>query len=189
MDIFSSCRIKGELAVKLLWRAGMNFFRVLLDPESEETEYPDRKLVGSAANLLQVGEFQLLQLAYRQWFGEDLPEAQISRLFTSYMMRHEVPSWARHYARSILELHGRGQLDARNPAYHRYDNDYVRQLPTGLIRFLLATALVAFVMLASILAASTVKKDVTSILPPYFERKELRPASPIERQEVIRSER
>lgn len=152
----------------------MNFFRVLINPEREEAEYPDRKLVGSAANLLQVGEFQLLQLAYHEWFGKDLPQELVSRLFTTYMMRHEVPSWARQYARLILERHRRGRLDVNDPLYHRYDNDYVRKPPTGLIRFLLATALVACVMLASILVASTVKKDVTSILPPYFERKELR---------------
>ena len=152
----------------------MNFFRVLINPEREENEHPDRKLVGSAANLLQVGEFQLLQLAYHEWFGKDLPRELVSGLFTNYMMHHQVPPWARHFARSILECHRGGQLNINDPTYHRYDNDYVRKLPTGLIRFLLAIALIAFVMLASILAASMVKKDVTSILPPYFERKELR---------------
>jgi hypothetical protein len=152
----------------------MNFFRVLLNPESEETEHPDRKLVGSAANLLQVGEFQLLQLAYHQWFGKDLPQEFISSLFTAYMMHHQVPPWARHYARSILERHLSGQLNTNDPTYHRYDNDYVRKLPIGLARFLLAIALVAFIMLASIFVASLVKKEATSILPPYFEPKELR---------------
>ncbi len=152
----------------------MNFFRVLINPEREEAEHPDRKLVGSAANLLQVGEFQLLQLAYHEWFGKDLPQELVSRLFTTYMMHHQVPPWARHYARSILEHYRSGQLNINNPTYHRYDNDYVRKLPTGLSRFLLATALIALIMLASILAASTVKKETTSILPPYFERKELR---------------
>ena len=153
----------------------MNFFRVLINPEREETEFPDRKLIGSAANLLQVGEFQLLQLAYHQWHGQDLPEVLVSRLFTSYMLHHQVPLWARHYARSILERHRLGQLNARDPSYHRYDHNYVRRSPTGLSRFLVATVLIALVMIASILAASMVKKDVTSILPPYFERKELRP--------------
>lgn len=152
----------------------MNFFRVLLNPESEETEHPDRKLVGSAANLLQVGEFQLLQLAYHEWFGQDLPQELVSRLFTTYMMHHQVPPWARHYARSILAYYRSGQLNINDPTYHRYDNDYVRKLPAGLSRFFLAIALVALVMLASIFVASTVKKEVTSILPPYFERKELR---------------
>ena len=152
----------------------MNFFRVLINPEREEAEHPDRKLVGSAANLLQVGEFQLLQLAYHEWFGKDLPQEFVSRLFTAYMMHHQVPPWARHYARTILDRHRGGQLNIKDPTYHRYDNDYVRNLPVGLNRFLLASALVAFIMLASIFISSMVKKEATSILPPYFERKELR---------------
>ena len=152
----------------------MNFFRVLINPEQEEAGHPDRKLVGSAANLLQVGEFQLLQLAYHEWFGKDLPPELVSPLFTTYMIRCQVPPWARHYARSILEQHRRGQININNPTYHRYDNAYIRESPTGLFRFLLAAALIALVMLASILATSTVKKEVTSILPPYFEQKELR---------------
>lgn len=69
----------------------MNFFRVLINPEQEETGHPDRKLVGSAANLLQVGEFQLLQLAYHAWFGKDLPPELVSPLFTTYMIRCQVP--------------------------------------------------------------------------------------------------
>lgn len=155
----------------------MNFFRVLLNPESEETEHLDRKLVSSAANLLQVGEFQLLQLAYHAWFGQDLPQELVSRLFTTYMMHHQVPPWVRHYARSILERHRSGKLNINNPAYHRYDNDYIQQRPAGSNRFFLVTVLIVLIMLASIFVASTVKKEVTSILPPYFERKEL-PSNP-----------
>ena len=61
----------------------------------------ERLVVISAANQLQVGEFQLLQLAYKEWFGEDLPEALVSKLFTSYMLHNYVPHWARHYARRM----------------------------------------------------------------------------------------
>ena len=55
----------------------MNFFDVLLHPDREELEIGERALVGMAANILQVGEFQVLQLAYMEWFGKDLPEALV----------------------------------------------------------------------------------------------------------------
>ena len=38
------------------------FFQTLIQPDREE--HPERALIARAANLLQVGEFQLLQLAY-----------------------------------------------------------------------------------------------------------------------------
>lgn len=43
----------------------MNFWETLLHPDKEELENPERRVIANAANILQVGEFQLLQLAYR----------------------------------------------------------------------------------------------------------------------------
>ncbi len=50
----------------------------LLKPDHEELEMKERLVVITAANQLQVGEFQLLQLAYREWYNMDLPEALVS---------------------------------------------------------------------------------------------------------------
>ena len=38
-----------------------------------------------AANLLQIGEFQLMQLAYKVWYNEDLPENKINKIFSEHM--------------------------------------------------------------------------------------------------------
>ncbi len=43
----------------------LSFWETLLHPDHEELAMKDRLVVISAANQLQVGEFQLLQLAYR----------------------------------------------------------------------------------------------------------------------------
>ncbi len=110
----------------------MNFFETLLHPDREEDE--ERAKISHAANLLQVGEFQLLQRAHRKWFNKDLPEALVARLFTAYMLRNEVPHWARHYARRIVELDGLGKLDEQELSYHRYDVDYRTYVPKGLQR-------------------------------------------------------
>ena len=153
----------------------MNFFRVLLNPQSEERESGERGQVCAAANILQVGEFQFLQLAYHEWFGEDLPEASVTQLFSRYMVHNDVPHWARHYARLILTRESLGSLDSMNPAYHRYDSDYHITVPRGLRHFLTASGVVIFVIVGAITVASQVAKP-TSILPPYFEKTDLAPA-------------
>ena len=99
------------------------FFETLIRPDKEELDNMDRREVGRAANVLQVGEFQLLQLAYRDWHDEDLPEFMVDRLFHDYMIHNDVPPWARHYARKILRLDETGEI-SDDHRYHRYDNDY-----------------------------------------------------------------
>jgi len=148
----------------------MGLLRTLLRPDSEEAEAADRSICLSAANLLQVGEFQFLQLAYRQWFAEDMPDALTGRLFAAYMLRDTVPAWARHYARTILQQAETGRLDPDDPAYHRYDHDYHTAVPQGLRRFLVAAAVLVVAILGAIVAASLAARPSLSLLPPYFER-------------------
>jgi hypothetical protein len=156
----------------------MGFFQVLLDPHREDPALGDRLLVGDAANLLQVGEFQFLQLAYFAWFGSELPEQRISQLFRRYMLNNEVPPWARHYARLIMSRDRSGQLDASDPRYHRYDHDYATAVPKGLRHFLLAVSAIALIMVSLFAAATLVAPQPTSLLPPFFDHRELTPAAP-----------
>ena len=149
------------------------FWETLLNPEHEEIEMKERLVVISAANQLQVGEFQLLQLAYRQWYDKELPEALVSKLFTSYMLHHRVPHWARHYARLIIEGHERGEIDDSASKYHRYDYDFHTSVPLGLQRFCLAAAGIMVAVFGSIYIANQVVDGPTSLLPPYFEEKDL----------------
>ncbi len=151
----------------------MNFFSTLLHPDREELEMEERMIISSAANVLQVGEFQFLQLAYREWFGEDLPEAMVSRLFAAYMLRNEVPHWARHYARLILMRDEQGTLAAHDARYHRYDHDYHTTVPYGVQRFCLVVGLLALALVSGIVIANRAAYKPTSLLPPFFERNEL----------------
>ena len=93
----------------------MKFLDVFVHPDREED--PERGEVAHAANLLQIGEFQLLQLAYRKAYGKDLEAALIDKLFAAYMMHGEVPSWALRYARHIIDLDNRGMLTDQDPTY------------------------------------------------------------------------
>lgn len=152
----------------------MNLFSVLIDPQHEERELGERALVCSAANVLQIGEFQVLQLAYRNWFGQDLSEALIDRLFASYMLRNEVPHWARHFARDILDRDAAGGLDPNHSAWHRYDPSHASTPPTHGARAYLTTAgVVALALIVTIFATNTVVTAPTSRFPPFFERDHL----------------
>ena len=137
----------------------ISFWETLLNPEHEEQEMKERLVVISAANQLQIGEFQLLQLAYRDWFDKDLPEALVTKLFSSYMLHHQVPHWARHYARHIIDGHERGELDDNAPRFHRYDYEYHTSVPQGVQRFCIAAAGVMIAVFGSIYVANHIQKN------------------------------
>lgn len=153
----------------------MNLLEVLINPQGEEMELGERALVCSAANVLQIGEFQLLQLAYADWFGRDLPEALVDRLFASYMLRNEVPPWARHFARAILAQDEAGRLDPDHPHWHRYDHDFRAEAPAGrsMLRFCTASGAALLALIGAILVAGAAVTAPSSLLPPYFERADL----------------
>lgn len=145
----------------------MNFFETLIRPDKEDN--PERAEVARAANLLQVGEFQLLQLAYEEWHDRPLPQALVDRLFTAYMLHNEVPHWARQYARNILHLDEQGKLDDQDPIYHKYDTDYHLGAPTGVRPFLIAVVAVAICLGGGLWIADKSQHKTSQVLPPYFD--------------------
>ena len=52
-----------------------NLIKTLIKPDWDDN--PKRSEILHASNLLQIGEFQLIQLAYKVWYREDLPEDKI----------------------------------------------------------------------------------------------------------------
>ena len=156
----------------------MDFFQTLLRPDREEN--PERAEIARAANILQVGEFQFLQLAYRAWHGGEMPDRMTDRIFASYMLYNEVPHWAQHYAREILRRDEANILQPNDPLYHCYDVDYGGGVSDGLKRFCLAASLVAMVLVCGVLAGHFASGEGTSVLPPYFEKEEIaaRPVFP-----------
>jgi hypothetical protein len=156
----------------------MEFFQTLLHPDREDPNAVERAAVARAANILMVGEFQLLQLAYYEWHGEDLPVDLVNRLFGAYMLKNLVPHWARHYARRIIEKDDKGFIDFSDPYYHRYDHDYHTWVPRGTQRFIVAAVGVFLVVFGSIYVANHVAGASASLLPPYFEEKDLRQTLP-----------
>ena len=152
----------------------MNLWQTLLHPDREELEDAERREVGRAANILQVGEFQLLQLAYLAWHGKDLPETLVDRLFHDYMIHNDVPHWARHYARQILRLEKFGRLDANRAQYHLYDRNYGKPVRNGVLRFWLVTGCLLVAFGGAIVVAKNSIVSSSSMFPPHLTDQELR---------------
>ena len=151
----------------------MNFFQTLLRPDHEED--PVRGEIAHAANLLQIGEFQILQVAYADWHGEDLTGPGLDRMFKAYMMDKSVPPWARHFARKVIAQADEGKINIDNPIYHRFDSEYFRAAPLGIRKFALAMVVISAVVGGGLLVGGLEKTTATSVLPPYFEAEQLMP--------------
>lgn len=150
-----------------------DFFRTLIRPDHEES--PERAEIARAANLIQVGEFQILQLAYHDWHGHDLSPDAANLLFSTFMLDGQVPHWAHRYARKIFTRDATGTLNDHDPSYHRYDSDYHAHPQQGVGRFCIASAAVAATVFGGIWVSHLSVGEGTSYLPPYFEAKELTP--------------
>jgi hypothetical protein len=146
------------------------FIKTLVRPDQEED--PERTVVARAANILQVGEFQLMQLAYEDWYGQELPAALCDQLFQAYMLRGEIPTWARHYARSIIDFQERGLIDCNDAYYHRYDREYVTHVPQGVRQFTWVSLILASVLVLGVVISEMAVGEGVSLLPPYFDQRD-----------------
>ena len=98
------------------------FFKTLAKPDWDDD--PKRSEILNVANLLQIGEFQLIQLAYKVWYREDLPEDKIDKIFSEYMITGIIPIWATYYAKDIIKLDKVNVLNGYDEKYHIYDHEF-----------------------------------------------------------------
>ncbi len=147
----------------------------LLRPDHEDD--PDRALVIQAANILQVGEFQFLQLAYSEWFGHDMPADDVDGHFQSFIVKGRTPAWAIRHAERIIDWDARGLLDERNPDFHRFDNLHYSPIPRGVRRFVVAVTCLVLVLGGGLMVGHLAAQKATSILPPYFDERDLKQAA------------
>ena len=141
---------------------------------------PKRSEILHAANLLQIGEFQLIQLAYKVWYGEDLPEDKINNIFSEYMITGIIPIWVTSYARDILKLDRANVLDSYNEKYHVYDHEfgaYIYDNKQRRRRGVVYATIIAFVFITSHYMAINYVSDEESagFYPPYIEKRVVYP--------------
>ncbi len=150
--------------------------KTLIKPDWDES--PKRSEILHAANLLQIGEFQLIQLAYKVWYKENLPEDKINNIFSEYMITGIIPIWVTAYARDILKLDQANVLDSYNEKYHVYDHEFGAYIYDNRQRrrrgVLYATIIVCVFVVTHFMAANYVEEPA-SFYPPYIEKRVVYP--------------
>ena len=149
-------------------------FKTLIKPDWDDN--PKRSEILNAANLLQIGEFQLIQLAYKIWYNENLPENKINKIFSEYMITGIIPIWVTYYAKDIIKLDRANVLNSYNEKYHVYDHEfgaYIYDEKQRKRRGVLYATIIAFVFIASHYMAINYVGDNESagFYPPYIEKK------------------
>ena len=152
--------------------------KTLIKPDWDEN--PKRSEILHAANLLQIGEFQLIQLAYKVWYKENLLEDKINKIFSEYMITGIIPIWVTYYAKDIIKLEKANVLDSYNEKYHIYDHEfgaYIYDQKQRRRRGVLYATIIAFVFIAShYMAINYVEgEESASFYPPYVEKRVVYP--------------
>ena len=152
--------------------------KTLIKPDWDES--PTRSEILHAANLLQIGEFQLIQLAYKSWYNEILPEDKINKIFSEYMVTGIIPIWVTYYAKDILKLEKANVLDSYNKKYHVYDHEFGKHIDNEKQRKrrgVLYAMVILFVFIAShYMAINYVAYEGSAgFYPPYVEKKVVYP--------------
>ena len=147
--------------------------QTLIKPDWDDN--PKRSEILHAANLLQVGEFQLIQLAYKVWYKEDLPENKVNRIFEEHMFSGIIPIWVTYYAKDIIKMDNASVLNSFDKKYHIYDHEfgeYIHSNKQRKRRGVLYAAIVVFFFIAShYMAANYVSiEEPAGFFPPYVEK-------------------
>tara|TARA_Y100000590_G_scaffold450351_1_gene589876 strand:- start:1236 stop:1751 length:516 start_codon:yes stop_codon:yes gene_type:complete len=150
--------------------------KTLIKPDWDDS--PKRSEIIHAANLLQVGEFQLIQLAYKVWYSKDLPEDKISKIFSEYMVTGIIPIWVTYYAKDILKLDLANKLNSHDSKYHVYDHEFGDYIPNEKVRKrrgVFYAIIIGFVFIASHYMAANYSEEPAGFYPPYVEKKVVYP--------------
>ena len=72
---------------------------------------PRARQVIDAAAILEISEYELLDMAYREWFGRPPSARELNEVFGPYMFDGVTPYWAASLARQVIALHDEGRLE------------------------------------------------------------------------------
>jgi len=71
----------------------------------------EAKLIGFAAGVLQISEYELFRIAYRNWFNHQLSDTRLDSLFINYLTYGDAPYWVNDFSRKVHEKFKAGELD------------------------------------------------------------------------------
>ena len=152
--------------------------RTLVKPDWDDN--PKRSEILYAANLLQIGEFQLIQLAYKVWYKEDLPENKINKIFEEYMITGVIPIWVTYYAKDIIKLDNANVLYSYDEKYHVYDHEfgeYIYDEKLRKRRGIMYAVIIGLVFISThYMAINYVEVEKPAdFYPPYIEKRVVYP--------------
>ena len=152
--------------------------KTLIKPDWDDN--PKRSEILHAANLLHIGEFQLIQLAYKVWYKQDLPEEKINKIFSHYMISGIIPIWVTYYARDIVKMENANVLNSYAEKYHVYDHEfgeYLQDDKKRKKRGIFYTLIVGIVFIGTHYMAIQYVEDEesASFYPPYIEKRVVYP--------------
>ena len=152
--------------------------KTLIKPDWDDN--PKRSEILHAANLLQIGEFQLIQLAYKIWYKKNLPEDKINKIFSHYMISGIIPIWVTYYARDIIKMENANVLNSYDEKYHVYDHEfgeYLQDDQKRKKRGIFYALIIGVVFIAShYMAINYVEVEGSSgFYPPYVEKRVVYP--------------
>ena len=151
-----------------------DLLNTIIKPDWDDN--PIRSEVLNAANLLQIGEFQLIQLAYKVWYKENLPENKINKIFEEYMIRGIIPIWVTYYAKDIIKLDDANVLNGYDEKYHIYDHEFGEYIYNAKHRkkrgIQYATIIILVFIITHFMAIKYVEvEESASFYPPYIEKR------------------
>ena len=150
--------------------------KTLIKPDWDDN--PKRSEILEAANILQVGEFQLIQLAYKVWYKKELPEDKINKIFREYMVSEIIPIWVTYYARDIIKMEKANVLNSYDEKYHIYDHEfggYIYSDKQRKRRGIFYTTIIVFVFVATHFMAANYVEEPAGFYPPYVEKRVVYP--------------
>ena len=148
-----------------------NLLRTLVKPDWDDN--PKRSEILDAANLLQIGEFQLIQLAYKVWYNKDLPENKINKIFSEYMITGIIPIWVTYYAKDIMKLDKVNKLNTYDEKYHVYDHEfgeYIYDENQRKKRGIQYAIIIIMVFVLTHFMAIRYVEEPAGFYPPYIEK-------------------
>ena len=146
--------------------------KTLVKPDWDDN--PKRSEILHAANLLQIGEFQLIQLAYKVWYKENLPEKKINNIFSEYMITEIIPIWVTYYARDIIKMEHANVLNSYDEKYHVYDHEfgeYILDSKERKKRGIFYVIIITIVFIGTHYMAANYIEEPAGLFPPYVEKR------------------
>jgi len=71
----------------------------------------EAKLIGFAASVLQISEYELFRIAYQNWFNHPISKNRLDTLFKNYLTIGDAPYWVNDFARKAHDKFKAGKLD------------------------------------------------------------------------------